>query len=99
MGRDCKATDQDTGHSQCHPPGLQLLLLLFQHLVALKVAAVTQALQDLQKPDLTETQLVSTPKAPVQPPQPWAGLVTEGRLILGCAGDPQGWLGCFITTG
>lgn len=39
--------------------------MLFQELVAFKVVAVTQALHNLQEPNLTETQLVSTPKAPV----------------------------------
>lgn len=51
-----------SGYSQGLPPGLELLFLLLQELVALKVTAVTQTLHDLQKPDLTETQSVSTPK-------------------------------------
>lgn len=44
------------GDSQPQPPGLQLLLVSLQQLVALEVAGATQALHDLQEADLAETQ-------------------------------------------
>lgn len=47
------------GHSQAEPPGLQVLLVLLQHPVALEVAAAAQALHDLQEADLAAAQAVS----------------------------------------
>lgn len=44
------------GHSQPEPPGLQVLLVLLQHPVALEVAAATQAFHNLQEADLAAKQ-------------------------------------------